>query len=242
MKILLLSDIHANIVALETILTHAPAYDAVWCLGDVVGYGPHPNECIARLRGLDALTLTGNHDQAVLDKLPLSEFRTGARVALEWTKRVLTSDSCDWLAARLPTQILPAYDVTLVHGSPREPIWEYIDSDRVAIENFPFFETAFCFFGHTHRPILYRLERAKNLRTEFLPEKRAYLLQPKMLLNPGSVGQPRDGDRRAAYAIFDTASLILTHHRIEYDIAAVQRAMTNVGLPSRLIARLAQGA
>ena len=243
MRVLLVSDIHSNMVALETILQHAPAYDAVWCLGDVVGYGPFPNECVARLRGLNALTLTGNHDQAALGKLPLSEFREGARAALEWTKRVLTSESSDWLAAHVPMLTLPEHHLTLVHGSPREPLWEYIGNDKLALENFALFDTQFCFFGHTHRPIAYRLrEREKIFRAEFLPESGKYALQPKLLLNPGSVGQPRDGDPRAAFAIYDTDAQWLTHHRLEYDIGAVQRAMRNVGLPPRLIARLAQGA
>lgn len=243
MKILLLADIHANIVALETVLTNAPAFDAVWCLGDVVGYGPAPNECVARLRGLDAFALSGNHDQAALGKLPLSEFSEGARDALIWTMRALTPESRAWLAARPLEYILPQYDLTLVHASPRDPIWEYIENQNVALENFAFFETAFCFFGHTHRPITYRLrEQDKILRTEFLPESKPYLMLRKLLLNPGSVGQPRDGDSRAAFAIYDTDAQWVMHFRRNYDIAAVQRAMTKVGLPAHLIARLAQGA
>ncbi len=243
MRILVLSDIHANIVALETILRHAPAYDAVWCLGDVVGYGPAPNDCVARVRGLDTLTLAGNHDQAAIGNAALSEFREGARAALEWTRRVLNPESHAWLTGRLGKQVLPEYELTLVHASPRDPLWEYIDDDQIALENFPFFETLFCFFGHTHRPITYQLRATeRRLRVEFLSERTPYQLQPKLLLNPGSVGQPRDGDRRAAYAIYDTDAQILTHHRIEYDIAAVQRAMMTVGMPPLLIERLAHGA
>jgi predicted phosphodiesterase len=243
MRILLISDIHANLVALETVLQHAPAYDAVWCLGDVVGYGPHPNECVARLRGLDGLSLTGNHDQAVLGNVPLAQFRDNARLALEWTQRVLTPESCAWLAARPPKYTLAQYDLTLVHASPREPIWEYIENAQLALENFAFFDTPFCFFGHTHQPIAYQLRVADRvLEADFLPENKPYLLAPKLLLNPGSVGQPRDGDRRAAFGMYDTDTQILVHHRVEYDIAATQRAMTNVNLPHRLVTRLAQGA
>lgn len=242
MRILLVSDIHANSVALESVLANTPAYDAVWSLGDVVGYGPAPNECVARVRGLNALALAGNHDLAALNTVPLSNFRDSARMALEWTRRVLTDESRKWLAACEPKQKLAQYDLTLVHASPREPVWEYIEDDRTAIENFPFFETSFCFFGHTHHPIAHRLRVAERIfRSDFLPENQPFLLKPKLLLNPGSVGQPRDGDRRAAFAIYDTDAQIVTHHRVEYDIAATQRAMTDVGLPYPLIARLAQG-
>lgn len=243
MRVLLLSDIHANTVALEKILMHAPAYDAVWCLGDVVGYGPFPNECVARLRGLNALTIMGNHDRAALGDISLDAFRGTARAALEWTRRVLVEESCAWLRALPVKQNLPQYNLTLVHGSPREPTWEYIDTDQIALDNFAYFETAFCFFGHTHRPIAYRLlESQQRFLVASLPEIQPYLLQPKLMLNPGSAGQPRDGDPRAAYAMYDTGTQILVHHRIEYDVASVQRAMANVGLPARLIARLAQGA
>lgn len=242
MRILVLSDIHANSVALETVLTTAPAYDAVWCLGDVVGYGPAPNECVARLRGLNALTLMGNHDRAAIGGLNLAEFSDLARPALEWTKRVLTPENRDWLAKRVATQILTEYGITLVHASPREPIWEYIQDRDIALQNFPYFDTPFCFFGHTHRPIAYRLRvQERILRVDALPERQPFLLEPKLLLNPGSVGQPRDGNHRAAFALYDTDAQTLVSYRYDYDIAATQRAMSNVGLPYALIARLAQG-
>ncbi len=243
MRVLLLSDIHANLVALEAVLRRTPAYDAVWCLGDVVGYGPAPNECVARLRGLGALTLAGNHDVAAIGNAPLEVFRSGARLALEWTRRVLTPESKAWLAALEPKRILPEHHLTLVHASPRDALWEYIENEHVASENFPHFETDMAFFGHTHQPIAYRLrETEKILRTAILPESKPLPLEPKLLLNPGSVGQPRDGDPRAAFALFDTETQFITPYRMEYDIAAVQRAMANANLPHRLIARLAQGA
>ncbi|MBI4675488.1 MAG: metallophosphoesterase family protein [Chloroflexi bacterium] len=243
MRILLLSDIHANLVALETVLRVAPAHDAIWCLGDVVGYGPHPNECVARLRSLDALTLTGNHDQAAIGSVSLSHFRENARLALEWTQQVLTPASCAWLAERTPQQTLAAFDLTLVHGSPRDPIWEYIENAPRALENFAFFDTAFCFFGHTHHPIAYQLRvQDRVLAPRLLADRKPYALAPKLLLNPGSVGQPRDGDSRAAFGIYDTDTRVFEPRRVEYDISATQRAMTNLNLPAALIARLAQGA
>lgn len=243
MRILVLSDIHANLVALESVLDVAPPHDAVWCLGDVVGYGPAPNECIARLRELNALTLSGNHDQAALGHVPTEHFRDTARLALEWTQRVLSPESCAWLAERPLRETLPEYEITLVHGSPREPIWEYIENTEIALENFFHFDTAFCFFGHTHQPVAYQLNvAARKFSAHGLTEMKPFTLAPKILLNPGSVGQPRDGDRRAAFGIYDTDSLVFVYHRVEYDIAKTQRAMTEAHLPHRLITRLAHGA
>lgn len=243
MRVLVLSDIHSNIVALETILQNAPGYDAVWCLGDVVGYGPAPNECVVRLRGLDAVTLAGNHDRAVTGQLPLAKFTSNARTALEWTITVLKPENRDWLAAREPKLVLAQHDVTLVHASLRDPVAEYIEDETVALKNFSLLDTSFCFFGHTHAPIAYRLvERERRVQVDFLPENQPYLMEPKMLLNPGSVGQPRDGDRRAAFAIYDTDTHLMMHHRREYDIAQTQRAMREAKLPPHLAARLAQGA
>jgi diadenosine tetraphosphatase ApaH/serine/threonine PP2A family protein phosphatase len=241
-KILLCSDIHANLVALETVLRAAPTHDTVWCLGDVVGYGPHPNECIARLRNLNALTLTGNHDQAALGNVPLEQFRDTARKALEWTQQVLTAESIAWLQARPPTQLLARYGVTLVHGSPRSPIWEYIDGPRAALENFAYFDTPVCFFGHTHQPILYRLRAGDRVfSTRELANEQSYVLEHMTLLNPGSVGQPRDGDPRAAFGMYDTDTQTFVLYRVAYDIAETQRAMQQVNLPARLIARLETG-
>lgn len=242
MRILVLSDIHSNLAALDAVLMNAPSYDAVWCLGDIVGYGPAPNECVARVRALDALTLAGNHDWAVLGKAPLEHFREIARAALEWTRGALSPENTAWLDTLEPLKVLPEYDMTLVHASPREPIWEYIEDAETALENFPSFTTSSCLFGHTHRPIAYWLRAAERvLSTQTLPEAQPYRLQPKLLLNPGSVGQPRDGDPRAAFALLDTDSKRLTYLRVEYDIAATQRAIIAANLPHRLAARLAQG-
>lgn len=243
MRILLLSDIHANIVALEAVLSSTPYYDAVWCLGDVVGYGPAPNECVARMRGLNALALMGNHDRAVIGELPLPLFAKSARAALEWTMQVLSTESGLWLGAHPSLQVLPDYGVTLVHASPRDSTFEYIENSEIALASFPLFDTPFCFYGHTHRPLAYRLlARERILRVESLPEHQPYLVQPKLLLNPGSVGQPRDGDPRAAFAIYDTDTQILTPYRVAYDVSTTQRAMRDVGLPQSLIDRLAVGA
>jgi predicted phosphodiesterase len=242
MQVLVLSDIHANYVALEKILTDAPAYDTVWCLGDIVGYGPAPNECVARLREMGALALVGNHDSGALGKLALAEFSQDARETLAWTRRVMTPETRAWLASLLNKQVLPEHDLTLVHASPRDPVWEYIANQQHALENFAHFSTSFCFFGHTHRPISYWLrEKERILRVERLVDGVPVFMEPKLLLNVGSAGQPRDGCNRAAFALYDTHRQVLTPYRIEYDIAAAQQAMRSVGLPMRLIERLEYG-
>jgi diadenosine tetraphosphatase ApaH/serine/threonine PP2A family protein phosphatase len=197
---------------------------------------------VARLRGLDALCLAGNHDLGALGLVPLEEFSKDARTALVWTQRVLTPESAHWLALQKSRERLGDHNITLVHASPRDPVWEYIQDDEDAVANMPHFDTAVCLFGHTHRPISYRLrEQERILRVEHLPEREPYPLLPKLLLNIGSAGQPRDRDARAAFAILDTDSQTITQYRIEYDLAAAQRAIRNAGLPHRLADRLAHG-
>ncbi len=243
MKILLISDIHANRVALETVLDDAGKFDKVWCLGDVVGYGPEPNECIEILRDLKMLCLAGNHDWAVLDKLDLEDFNPDARRAALWTREVLTPPNFNWLLSlpeRVPSQL---DEVTLVHGSPQHPIWEYVASPAVARVNFTYFETPICFMGHTHVPVAYRYHADHDtVSAEPLSEHNSLALGlGRMMVNPGSVGQPRDGDPRASYAIFDTELLRLKHRRVEYDIEETQAKMIEAELPERLITRLNHG-
>jgi predicted phosphodiesterase len=244
MRVLLISDIHANLIALERVLQLAPKHDVVWCLGDVVGYGPAPNECIERLRALDPVCLAGNHDWAVLDKLPLGEFNPDARQAVLWTRSILTAENRAWLEELAARPVAHEKMITLVHGSPRHPIWEYIFSTTIAAENLDYFDTPICFFGHTHVPALYhRPRRARTVTGYHLPEKQRLklALSDKTLLNPGSVGQPRDGDSRAAYAVLETDTQTITHYRGEYDRAATQAAMIRARLPPRLIERLSYG-
>ena len=243
MRILIVSDIHSNLSALDAVLIHAGAFDKVWCLGDVVGYGPQPNITIERLRSLDLVCIGGNHDWAVLDRLDLEEFNPEARKAVLWTRQQLDLVNMDWLQTlteRVPTQ---QEKFTLTHGSPRYPIWEYILTPPIARANFEYFDTPVCFFGHTHVPILYRLnEKEGRAIAEELPEELAVKLGPeKMLINPGSVGQPRDGDTRASYAVLNLDAMTLTHHRVRYDIKSTQVKMQQAQLPSRLIQRLGQG-
>jgi diadenosine tetraphosphatase ApaH/serine/threonine PP2A family protein phosphatase len=241
MRILILSDIHANLAALDSVLADAGAVDAVWCLGDVVGYGPDPNECIERLQGLPNLVcLLGNHDAAVLDRIDLEAFNREARYSVNWTQKVLRDENRRFLAQRPERAEVEA--VTLTHGSPRNPIWEYLLDQKTVAENMQFFETELCFIGHTHIPLFFCKEaETEEISGDIILDKDCLETSGRMFLNPGSVGQPRDHDARAAYAIFDTETREWKASRVEYDIASVQARMRQAQLPARLIQRLQQG-
>ena len=241
MKILIISDIHANLTALETVLDDAEDFDAAWCLGDLVGYGPDPNECIDRVRALPGLVcVLGNHAAAVIKKIDDNAFNQDARLAVDWTARTLTPESYEFLQ-NLPERQL-ADDVTLVHGSPRQPIWEYLLDTRTVTLNFSFFETPYCFVGHTHLPVVYFLADDSRSARLTIPEHNTQIaLAPRTIINPGSVGQPRDRDPRAAYAFYDPDQNLWEFHRVAYDIADVQSRMRLANLPERHIIRLAAG-
>ncbi len=241
MHILVISDIHANLTALEAVLAAAGEIDAVWCLGDLVGYGPDPNECIERIRQLPDLNcIIGNHDAAALDQIDSDTFNPEARTAILWTRKALTNASWEFLNG-LPEKI-ELDKVTLAHGSPRHPVWEYLLDTRTATLNFDFFSTPLCFVGHTHLPVIYSLHTDNHLAHLSIPEpNRAIALPDRAIVNPGSVGQPRDRDPRAAFAIFDPEANTWDYHRITYDIVDVQERMQALGLPERHINRLAAG-
>jgi predicted phosphodiesterase len=243
MKILVISDVHANLTALEAVLDDSRdvGYDAVWCLGDLVGYGPDPNECVERVRSLpDLICLIGNHDQAALGKIPLARFNIDARQAADWTRSVLTEKSTDYLLS-LPSHVTTG-KFTLAHGSPRQPVWEYILDPQVADANFDAFKTEFCLVGHSHLPLIFHKPDSDTpTLPQAVPWDDAFALTPRLILNPGSVGQPRDLDPRAAYAILDTEALTWTARRVDYLITDVQLRMQTVGLPERQALRLSAG-
>jgi len=242
MRVLIISDIHANSVALDTVLAHAGEYEAVWCLGDLVGYGPNPNECVERVRALPNLKcLIGNHDKAVLGDFDLTIFNADAGYAIEWTQRAATAETLAYLRALPETDLFE--DFTLVHGSPRQPIWEYILDRFIARENFPLFATPYCLVGHTHTPIIYREVDASGDCREEPPNYSSPrpLNGQRLIINPGSVGQPRDSNPAAAYALLDTEALTWEYRRIPYDVAETQKRMRDAGLPERLVNRLAIG-
>jgi len=238
---LVISDIHANLAALEAVLDDAPDFDELWCLGDLVGYGPRPNECIDRVRSLPHTSLAGNHDQAALGKLSLSSFNAVARAANEWTQRELTSNSRTYLSGLSPS--LQQGEFSLAHGSPREPVWEYIMDADVACRNFEHFSTAVCLVGHTHVPVLFELDETHGrCRAELPPFPEPLQLGPaRAIINPGSVGQPRDGDPRASYAFLDTDEVTWEFRRVSYPVEVTQERMRAEGLPRHLIDRLQVG-
>ena len=241
MPILVISDIHANLTALDAVLEDAGPVDGVWCLGDLVGYGPDPNDCIARVRGLNNLIcLVGNHDAAALGQIDVETFNTEAKLSVQWMQTELTAESMAFLRD-LPERMVVG-QVTLTHGSPRNPVWEYILDTRVARNNFSHFDTDFCFVGHTHLPVVYTDQRGPASIHLVIPNTENQIqLTPRAIINPGSVGQPRDRDPRAAYAIFDPANNTWTYRRVKYDIAQVQKRILAAGLPPRHATRLSEG-
>lgn len=241
MRILIISDIHANLTALEAVLAHAGEVDAVWCLGDLVGYGPDPNECVSRIRNLPGLVcLLGNHDAAALGQIDTDSFNPDARLAIHWTQEALTPESRDFLKT-LPDKTV-VEPVTLAHGSPRSPVWEYLLDTRTATANFDHFDTPYCLVGHTHLPVLYYLTDESRVARLMVPDAFMQIaLAPRAIVNPGSVGQPRDRDPRAAYGLYDSNLNTFEFCRVPYKISAVQDRMKAAHLPERHIQRLAAG-
>jgi diadenosine tetraphosphatase ApaH/serine/threonine PP2A family protein phosphatase len=240
MRYLIISDVHANQVALSAVLADAGSFDFVWCLGDLVGYGPDPNDCIAQLREIPHFSLAGNHDWAALGKLDITSFNSDARVASIWTQNELSPASREYLEA-LPTHTTRD-DFTLAHASPRQPVWEYILDPLIAQRNFAYFETPFCLVGHTHIPVIFYQvsDNPDGCRTLVPPynEPVSLEVEGRLILNPGSVGQPRDGNPDASYAILDTDALTWEYRRVPYPIEITQERMRARDLPHRLVERL----
>lgn len=245
MRIAVLSDIHANLAALEAVLGDLPTVDEVWVLGDTVGYGPQPNEVIVALQAMGARAVMGNHDGAAIGTVDPAYFNPDARAAIEWTAETIDENTKAYIAS-LP-EVRRDGDLTAVHGSPRDPIWEYITGPSIAAANLEAFDTRICLFGHTHLPVVYREDDGEVLPNIGLPGDSTQLGASRALLNPGSVGQPRDGLRDAAYAILELNDAdepgqdAFAFRRVAYDIDRTQRLMREVGLPARLAERLAYG-
>jgi diadenosine tetraphosphatase ApaH/serine/threonine PP2A family protein phosphatase len=239
MRIAVLSDIHSNIVALDAVLLDAGDVDAIWHLGDVVGYGPEPDAVVDRLNERQATGVRGNHDAAALGGDEIEWFNADARAAAEWTRDAMSAATRQWLAALPERRTIE--ETSLVHGSPRDPLREYITDSSIAADNLGLLETRHGLHGHTHVPVAWvatpdRIALVHARDTTAL-ELGAY----RTMLNPGSVGQPRDGDPRAAYLVLDLEAGRVTWHRVEYDVTPVQAAIRAAGLPGRLAARLAVG-
>ncbi len=240
MRIAVLSDIHSNLVALDAVLDHAGAVDAIWHLGDVVGYGPEPDAVVARLVERSATGVRGNHDAAAIGGLEIDWFNADARAAVEWTRETIGDATRAWLAA-LPER-LAVDDITLVHGSPRDPLREYVTDRLTASENLDTLGTRHGLHGHTHVPVAWVAAPDRVVLVHAQDGLRLALEPHRTLLNPGSVGQPRDGDPRAAYLVMDQEAGMVAWHRVAYDVAPVQAAIRAAGLPWRLADRLAVGA
>jgi len=239
-RIAVLSDIHSNIVALDAVLASIGAVDAIWHLGDVVGYGPAPDEVVERLTGLGAIGVRGNHDAAASGAIDLSWFNPEAAAALEWTRANISETTRAWLAA-LPQRRMEA-DFTLVHGSPRDPTWEYVTSAALARAGLSAISTGHGLHGHTHVPIAFTQVDGRMRTLAPRAGNTVALGEGRTLLNPGSVGQPRDGDPRASYLILDTVAGTATWGRSVYDFEAVGASIRAAGLPGRLADRLRVGA
>ncbi len=242
MRALIVSDVHSNLEAFESVVRDAEqrgGFDQVWSLGDLVGYGPDPEACVNLLRRYDHRAVAGNHDLASIGKLSLEAFNIQAAEANRWTSTVLTPDAIDFISEQ-PLK-LELEEFTVVHGSPRDPIWEYVISVQAAVASFMHFDTYWCLLGHSHIPFICRPTEDGAAFVDFPLDEQLNLGTDRFIINPGSVGQPRDGDPRASYAVYDSERDSVLHHRVQYDIAATQAKMEGHGLPKSLISRLSEG-
>jgi diadenosine tetraphosphatase ApaH/serine/threonine PP2A family protein phosphatase len=240
-RVAVFSDVHSNLHALEAVLAAVDADppDELWCLGDVVGYGPRPNECCAIVAERARVCLGGNHDLAVRGTIDLDEFSGDAGVAALWTRGVLTGEALAYLNTLEPRG--EAAGIALFHGSARDPVWEYVLSDEAAVTTLLLTEEPVVLVGHSHVALQVVL-RELLVEGGLAPDGTELELGgARWLLNPGSVGQPRDGDARAAYLSLDLAAERATYHRVEYDIERTQAEIREAGLPELLALRLSFG-
>jgi diadenosine tetraphosphatase ApaH/serine/threonine PP2A family protein phosphatase len=240
MRVAVISDIHANYHALEAVLAEIDGadVDTLWCLGDTVGYGPRPNECCDTVRERAERCLVGNHDLVVLGELTISEFNDEAAAAALWTSRVLTSSSRSFLESLRPAAEVDGVD--LFHASARDPIWEYVLTEEAARATLMLSDAPLVLVGHSH-VALALAEDGDEIVGGLAPAGSRFELEGRWLLNPGSVGQPRDGDPRAAWLLLDLERRFATFRRVAYSIEETQSEMRERGLPALLAARLERG-
>jgi predicted phosphodiesterase len=242
MRVAILSDVHGNRHALEAVLADVSTegVDAVWCLGDLVGYGADPNACVTLARERCSIILAGNHDLAVTGGISLEEFSRGAALAAHWTREAIEAEPLAFLDSLAPQG--EAEGVGLYHASPRDPIWEYVLSAMLADLCLDAQPERIGLIGHSHVALSFSRQpggEASGVQRE--PGEVADLTTGEWLLNPGSVGQPRDGDPRAAWLLLDTVAWTATWRRTEYDVAGAQAAIRAAGLPGSLADRLGYG-
>ena len=240
MRIAVLSDIHANCYALEAVLAavDAEGVDEIWCLGDTVGYGPRPNRCCTIVRERTALCLAGNHDLAVIGTLSVDEFNGDAAAAVRWTQEVLEDDARAFLTGLEPAA--KREGVALFHGSPLDPVWDYVLSEAAAFLSFKATSVPLVLVGHSHLALAISWD-GTDLGGGLTGEGEVDLSKWRWLLNPGSVGQPRGNDPRAAWLLIDDQARRAIFRRVPYPVERTQAEIRERGLPEGLAARLALG-
>jgi predicted phosphodiesterase len=242
MRVAVLSDIHGNRQAFESVLEEVVAAEVaqLWCLGDLVGYGADPDACVALAREHAAVCLVGNHDMAVRGDLPLEEFSRGAAIAAQWTRETIAEETLEFLQTLQPQDT--AGEIGLYHASPRDPVWEYVLSTLLAELCLDVQARRVCLIGHSHVALSFERHEGGAATGEARREgERLDLSEGEWLVNPGSVGQPRDGDPRAAWLVLDTSALTAEYRRTEYDVAAAAAAIRAARLPDSLAERLQYG-
>ena len=243
MKALIVSDVHSNLEAFTSVIEDAQrrgGFDEIWSLGDLVGYGPDPTAVIDTFRRYPHRAVAGNHDLASIGRLSLEAFNIHAAESNLWTSAELDEERRQFLGGHALKEEIDEF--TIVHGSPRDPVWEYVVSVRAAFASFNHFDTYWCLVGHSHIPFICRLDSERGVvfvNPQFGTPLE--LSEERLIINPGAVGQPRDGDPRAAYAVYDSGPETFTHHRTEYDVASTQRKIRERNLPEFLAERLERG-
>ena len=242
MRALVVSDIHSNLEAFQAVLDDAArrgGFDEIWNLGDLVGYGPDPGRCIELLRRHSHVGVVGNHDLVAAGALSPDDFNYNARVAALWTATQVNRDESQFLRS-LP-EVVARGECTMVHGSLRSPVMEYLLSPESAMGTFALMESRICLVGHSHIPFICQEGAGTCTFNEFPEDRPVPLVGARFIVNPGGVGQPRDHDPRPSYAIFDSVTSTIERHRVVYDMVATQEKMRRAGLPEALILRLDHG-
>jgi diadenosine tetraphosphatase ApaH/serine/threonine PP2A family protein phosphatase len=241
MRVAVISDVHGNARALEAVLAalEQADTDALWCLGDTVGYGARPNECCALVGSAADLSLAGNHDLVVAGVLGLEEFSHDAAAAARWSRVQLDDAARSWLSGLEPQA--RAEGLELYHGSPRDPVWEYVLSEYAAVAALEATTSPAVLVGHSHVALAIAVADGAVVGGLAPSGSSVSFAERRWLLNPGSVGQPRDGDPRAAYLVLDLERRLVEFHRVDYDVAGTQSEIREAGLPETLAARLERG-
>ena len=241
MSIAVVSDVHANLHALEAVLAEIDAggFDEIWCLGDLVGYGPRPNECVALLQERASICLAGNHDLVVLGKIAIATFGGEAGTAAAWTREVLGDAARAFLTTLAPSAVTTGAE--LFHGSPRDPVWDYVLTEDAARWTLAATTAPLVLVGHSHIALELAGDGTEVRGGQAAAGTTLDLAAARRLLNPGSVGQPRDGDPRAAWLEVDISAGRATFRRTDYPVERTQSEMRDLGLPEVLAARLEHG-